>query len=139
MDIRVRLNELSLKGYCCSQIILQVGLEAQNKENPELAQAVAGLCRGLNGKLVCGCLTAGACLLSLCDPQNAAQFMINDLVEWFQEEYGELYGGINCQDILAGEPSNRYVRCPEIVAATVAKVVEMLEAYGNEFSGWSDC
>jgi hypothetical protein len=134
MDAGVRLNELSLKGYCCSQMILQMGLDAQKKENPALIQAVAGLCRGLNGGLLCGTLTAGACLLALCDPQNAAQFLINDLVAWFTEEYGALYGGIDCKDILAGEPDNRYSRCPEIVAATYAKVVELLEEYGYEFS-----
>ncbi|HBC91942.1 MAG TPA: hypothetical protein DCZ10_03310 [Pelotomaculum sp.] len=125
---------MSLKGYCCSQMILKVGLEAQNKENPDLIQAIAGLCRGPNGELVCGCLTAGVCLLSLYDPQNAAQFLTNDLVEWFKEEYGELYGGIDCKDILSGEPSNRYLRCPEIVAATVAKIVDMLEGLGYEFA-----
>ncbi|TEB04429.1 hypothetical protein Psch_04156 [Pelotomaculum schinkii] len=41
MDADVRLNELSLKGYCCSQVILQLGLEVQNKENPDLIQAVS--------------------------------------------------------------------------------------------------
>lgn len=93
MDVGNRLNELGLKGYCCSQIILQMGLDLKNKTNSDLIQAVSGLGMGLNEGLLCGSLTGGACLLSLLEPEKSKDFLINDLVNWFKKEYGELYGG----------------------------------------------
>jgi hypothetical protein len=134
MEDAVRLHELKQNGYCCSQIILQMGLEAQKKENPDLIQAVSGLCNGLQGGLLCGILSGGACLLSLLKPRDEDMSAINELAEWFQEEYGAVYGGIDCKDILAGDLLNRSVRCPDILAATYKKVKELAEAYGYEFA-----
>jgi hypothetical protein len=128
----VRLYELKQKGYCCSQIILQMGLEAQKKDNPDLIKAVSGLCNGLQSGLLCGILTGAVCLLSLGKPLDEDMSAINELVAWFRDEYGAVYGGIDCKEILAGNPINRVVRCPEILAATYKKVKELLEAYGYE-------
>ena len=58
---------LSSQGYCCSQIMVQMGLDAKQEENPELLDAVSGLCGGLHSGLFCGILTGAACLLSLFD------------------------------------------------------------------------
>jgi hypothetical protein len=128
-----RLFELRLKGYCCSQIIMIMGLEdAHRPENPDLIQAVRGLCNGVQTGMLCGILTSAACLLSLLQPETA-DILIPDIVEWFKGEFGESDGGITCKDILAGDPTKRFTRCPQILAATYDKVIELLEAYGYEF------
>ena len=53
-DESLRMMELSLEGFGCSQITLILGLEAQGKSNPELVRAISGLHGGLgfSGKIV---------------------------------------------------------------------------------------
>jgi len=123
---------LAAQGYCCSQIMLKVGLDAREEENPELLDAVAGLCGGLYSGLCCGTLTGAACLLSLYDRNRAAASMIPRLVKWFQGTYGQLYGGTNCEDILGDNPGNRAERCPKIVEETLEKCRELLAEIGHE-------
>lgn len=122
-----RMAELKQKGYCCSQIIIKMGLEDGGKEdNPELVQAVAGLCDGLHYGLVCGILSGAACLIALYEPDRR-KLLVNELVEWFIEEFEEANGGITCDDILADDELNRLLKCPKILAATYDKVLELLE------------
>lgn len=123
-----RLFELRLKGYCCSQIIMIMGLEdAHRAENPDLIQAVRGLCNGVQTGMICGILTSAACLLSLLQPEKA-DILIADITEWFKSEYGEGCGGICCSDILAGDRMKPFTLCPQILAATYDKVLEMVES-----------
>lgn len=122
-----RLVELRLRGYCCSQIIMKMGLEdACREDNPGLIQAVRGLCDGMHSNMICGILTASACLISLLQPDNA-EILINEIVEWFRDEYEKINGGITCEAILAGNPINLSIRCPRMLAATYDKVIELLE------------
>lgn len=46
MDAFDRIMELSRQGLYCAQIMVQLALDAEGKENPELVQAVRGLCGG---------------------------------------------------------------------------------------------
>ena len=120
---------LAAQGHCCSQIMIQMGLDARQDENPELVNAVAGLCGGLYSGLVCGTLTGAACLLSLYDRQ-AAKSMIPRLVEWFRTTYDASCGGINCEDIIDNNPQNRLERCPKIMIETYEKCRELLAEIG---------
>jgi C_GCAxxG_C_C family probable redox protein len=140
----LRMLELSQQGFYCSQILLTLGLENQGKENPDLIRAMNGLIGGLcfAGKL-CGALSGGACLLALYAGKGTAgeqgdpklELMIHRLVEWFEEQYGERYGGIDCDDILENNPQNRPQRCPQIVRETYAKVQELLLENGFQLEG----
>ena len=131
----LRVAELSLRGFGCSQILLIRALEALGKENPDLVRAVSGLHGGLgfSGK-VCGALAGGACVIALHagrgtgDEEEAADLvpLIQELVAWFEAEYAPRYGGIDCRDILAGDPRNATARCPEIIGAVAAKLDELL-------------
>ena len=123
---------LSAQGYCCSQIMVKLGLDAREEENPELLDAVAGLCAGLYSNLVCGILTGAACLLSLYDKQNAASTMIPKLVKWFDATYTPSCGGINCNDIVDETATNKYERCPKIMIETFEKCREILAEFGYE-------
>ncbi|UWG95687.1 C-GCAxxG-C-C family protein [Dehalobacter sp. DCM] len=125
-----RLFELRLNGYCCSQILLKMGMEdAQLEDNPELIQAMRGLCDGMQTDMVCGILTSTACLIALLQPEDA-KIIITDVVEWFKSEYEESNGDITCQAILDGNPMNRTTKCPHILAATYDKAMELMEING---------
>jgi hypothetical protein len=123
---------LSSQGYCCSQIMVKMGLDAKGDENPELLDAVAGLCGGLHSGMCCGILTGAACLLSLYDRKNAASTMIPRLVEWFKATCTESCGGINCDDIIDHNPMNKVERCPKIMVETFEKCHELLADFGHE-------
>jgi C_GCAxxG_C_C family probable redox protein len=141
-DESLRMMELSLQGFGCSQIILTLGLEAQGKTNPDLVRAISGLHGGLGftGK-VCGALSGGCCLLALYAGRGAAEEtedsrlpqMIRELIDWFENEYKPRFGGIDCAEILQGDARNQISRCPTLVAETFQKVKEILAANDIDF------
>lgn len=139
------LFKLAAQGYCCSQILVLLGLKAQGKENPDLVRAMEGLCGGLgrSGK-TCGALTGGVCLLGLYAGRGSAMeprggqlnAMVNDLVEWFEEEYNSLEcAGILDDSLDAG--TDYPVKCGKIVMDVYNKVQEILAAnnYNQQLSG----
>ena len=135
----VRMTQLHMQGFHCSQIIMIIGLEQQGKVNPELVRAMNGLAGGLGftGKN-CGSLTGGVCLLSLYGGRGDLEErenhqlneMIRELVEWFEETFAQEYGGIDCQCIMNNDPWNRLTRCPDVVVKTYLKVGEILVDHG---------
>lgn len=139
-----RMVEIAQQEFFCSQILLMMGLEAQGKTNPDLIRAMAGLIGGLGfcGKN-CGTLTGGACLLALYAGKGTDEevedsrlnSMIKELVEWFKQEQGSLYGGIDCEQIIGNDPQKRMERCPQIVYQTYEKVKNILFDHGYDISG----
>lgn len=131
----MRMMELTLQGFGCSQVLVLLALEEAGEQNPALVRAVSGLHGGLgfSGK-VCGALGGGCCVLALRGgrggPQEAEDPqlmpMIRSLVEWFEAEYGPRYGGIDCGQIVGGDLAKRLSRCTEIVSAVHAKAQELL-------------
>jgi C_GCAxxG_C_C family probable redox protein len=143
MDEVVRMLELAGQGFHCSQILLFLGLDAQGKQSPELIRAMAGLAGGVGfSGDICGALTGGACLLGLYGGRGTADeedhprlnVMINDLVEWFSQEFSECYGGIHCRDILGDDPHNQFTRCPGLVTRTYEHVNALLLDNGFDLS-----
>jgi len=142
-DDLMRMIELSQKGFFCSQILVIIALEAQGKENADLVRAMSGLLEGVGscGK-ICGALTGGACVLGLYMGKGHAgekaderlKLMINELMEWFENEYTSRYGGIECSQILLDDARNRLTRCPSIVLETLAKIKEILSQHGYSLS-----
>ncbi len=138
-----RMLELVQQGFHCSEILVFGGLDAQGKSNPDLIRAVSGLAGGLGfwGD-VCGALTGGACLLGLYAGKGTAEeetdqrlnIMVSELTEWFTGKYGEKWGGIKCHEIIADNPGNRMLRCPEIVVGVHKKVRSLLAENGFEWS-----
>jgi C_GCAxxG_C_C family probable redox protein len=142
----LRMLELYRQGFNCSQILLLLGLEARQENNPDLVRAMTGLGGGLgfSGK-TCGALTGGVCLLGLYAGRGTPEerehdrflLMVEELVQWFEEETGGAYGGINCADILGEDLANKTVtpRCGSIVSSTYARVGEILSANGIDPAG----
>ena len=115
--------ELKLKGYCCSQIIMALGLKKLGKENSDLIDSMAGLCNGIWRGDICGILSAGVCLLYLADKEEAAKHEANDLIDWFEG----MFSCIKCDDLLEGNPLNKSEKCPVMLDATFNRICEVLD------------
>ena len=112
-DIGFRIIQLAGRGYCCSQILIFLALEAQGRENPDLMRAAAGLCLGVAGSgETCGIFTGAACLLALYGAKGAdiekvdekLPLMYAELSEWFEQTVCGQFGGGSCKDIIGEEP-----------------------------------
>lgn len=128
-----RLRALLRGGTCCSVALVQMGLEHRGEENPQLLQAVSGLCGGVQGGLACGALTGAACMLNVVDPERANTVLVPELVEWFTETMTREHGGPDCSDIVHGDPLLKRSLCPGLVEAVYLKAREILAAYGHDF------
>lgn len=135
MDLFDKVMELSRYGYFCSQILAILMLETVGEENPGLVKAMGGLNGGVGfSGGCCGCMTGGACILSyftgkgedtgMDDPQHKGA--MKDFTDWFEEEMLAMYGGTDCRDITGGNPAKRVEYCPQIIAETYTKCMEIL-------------
>ena len=144
-DTPIRMMQLAAKGYYCSQIIVQLALEARGEENPSLVRAMAGPAYGCgSGRATCGALTGGCCLLALYaakgrDAESESDrlfLMLNELTDWFDQQVGARYGGRACETITGEDgPAAARQRCGGIVAETFAKAMEILMA--NDFDPYA--
>jgi C_GCAxxG_C_C family probable redox protein len=141
-----RMMELRRQGFKCSQIILALGLGARGKDNPDVVRAMTGLCGGIGfSGNICGCLTAGVCLLGLFAGRGAPEEtghekffpMVDDLLQWFNKDVAESYGGINCIDIIGEDLASRTPnpKCGQLIAATYQKVEEILNENNIKMTG----
>jgi hypothetical protein len=115
--------ELKLQGYCCSQIIMEMGLRKLDKENPDLISAMAGLCNGFWRGKTCGIYSACFCLLYLADPEGSDRFHANAFNDWFEDAFGDT----ECDNLLEHNPMNKVEKCPMMLEASFAKISELLE------------
>jgi hypothetical protein len=127
---------LNKKGYCCSQIMAILLLKSLGRNNVELVRALGGLCEGVgySGE-ICGVLSGGACLLSLCGGKGSdvevayegLPLILSELTEWFRERVADPYGSAKCDDILAHSPDKR--ACITLLVETYEKVLSLLESH----------
>ncbi|MFP5225998.1 MAG: DVU_1555 family C-GCAxxG-C-C protein [Acidobacteriota bacterium] len=140
-DDAMRVMDLAMKGYQCSQILMAIALEAQGKDNEDLLRAMAGLPAGMGCGKTCGVLTGGCCVLGLyggCGTANSAPderlaAMLTEFVDWFESEYTRRYGSIECAGILQDDMRNKIARCPGIVMESLARLKEILAEHNYDF------
>ena len=121
-SIEGHINDLRIKGYCCSQLVAIIaGLEPLDEENDALLRSLRGLCIGMYKKKACGALTGGACALSLHLQGNSLTEACRELTEWFEGRFG----GVDCKDLI-GDAAGPAMICMEIVQETCGKCLEML-------------
>lgn len=139
MDLFDRIIELGRYGYSCGQILIKLMLETAGEDNPALVRAMGGLDGGVGfSRGCCGCMTGGVCLISYMtgkgadlEYENAAhKSALGEFTQWFQDEVTADYGGINCEDIIGTDPAKRVEYCPQIMAASFEKCMEILEEKG---------
>lgn len=135
-----KISALLEQKFHCSQIMMKVGMEALELEEPNLVKAMSGLAGGLGGcGHNCGALTGGVCMLSLfagrgtpeeeADPDLAV--MVSELLAWFEERYGSP----DCGDIIQGDRDNIPRTCPQLICDCARKALEILNSYGFSTAG----
>ncbi|HEY5555951.1 DVU_1555 family C-GCAxxG-C-C protein [Acetobacterium sp.] len=140
-----RILQLSMGGYCCTQIMLKMALEDEEKENPDLIRAVNGLCNGIgNDQKTCGVIIGGIGILGLYAgkgelreyPKEGYSAMITEYMEWFEESFGntdciDLIGVTKFTDVNSDQ--SYMVKCGEHLANSYQKIQEILTEHGYEF------
>ena len=129
-----RIAELRLQGDTCGQILAKLALEAQGRDNPELARAMSGLELGMRQGFNCGALTGGCSVLGLYGGRAGKNekahphfdLMIEEFAGWFEAEMGDKFGGINCEDIINFDPARRKEHCLGVVLECWLKIKEIL-------------
>jgi len=145
MEELEELLQYGRQGYNCGQIMMIRALEMQGKENPDVVRAMTGFAGGIgwSGDL-CGVLTGAVAVLGLYAGKGSLQdqddvrlmFMIEDLIKWFKERYGETYGGIHCNEILGLNSGKIDMdRCPVMIAETLQYIKELLVKNGYDLTG----
>lgn len=123
---------LIAKGYHCSQVMMQLALDLRGEDNPILVRSLGGLGGGMFLHHNCGTLTGGACVLASYVPRTddqepgIYQEMVKELVQWFETENGS----IQCRDLVQPDRQSILAFCPNLIAKTFAKVLEILADYG---------
>ena len=139
MDLIDRIMELSRCGYFCSQILAILLLETLGEENKGLVKAMEGLNGGVGfSGGCCGCMTGGACIISYLTGKGGDtetdhpehKSAMGEFTEWFTEEMMIDHGGTDCRDITKGNPAKRVELCPQIIADTYMKCMEILSEKG---------
>lgn len=115
--------ELRMRGYCCSQILMELGLRKLGKENPDLVRSMAGLCNGMWRDKTCGILSAAICLLYVAVYGEEVSTVLDELYDWFEDAFGST----ECDALLGGNPLMKAEKCPVMLEATFKKVIDLLD------------
>lgn len=141
----MELLPLVRQGYCCSQLLLLLMLQARDEQNPDVVRAVHGLCHGIGqSDGPCGLLSGGACALGLIAgkgaddevPHPMLMPLLNDYATWFYERTNA-YGGQNCGQIAAGlgalsgtaDGKPDLALCGDLLAECWGKIMDLVQIY----------
>ena len=138
MSVYERMLQLASQGFACSQIMMQLVLDAEEKEDSDLIRTAGAFIDGMHGLgLTCGALTGGFCIIAYYagngepyeqgSPNHDA--MVKQLYDWFVEEVGTCYGGITCPDLLDQGSRAKLEVCPAVVEKTFNKALEILDQH----------
>jgi hypothetical protein len=129
---------LAARGYCCSQILMLMALEAQGLEDRLAVRSVSGLCNGMGQTGgCCGILTGGCCVLGLYMGKGAddemtldrAELLYAEFVEWFEAKVKPTRGDVTCAAILSGGKPDAKV-CGTLLAESWDRILELLVENG---------
>lgn len=138
-DNGLRMMRMAQAGYCCSQILLLLGLEDMNRENPDLVRAMAGLCKGL-GRCSgpCGVLSGGAALIGLLTGKGAdtdahhdkMPLLLDEFGQWFEEHACGQHGGITCADIVGDTCEPDQEVCGKLIHDAYDRIQDLFAEHG---------
>lgn len=114
---------LKMNGYCCSQIVMELGLNRLGIENEQLVEAMAGLCDGVKCGSICGVASAAVCLMYVADGRAAEKGLVQEYLDWFEECFGDL----RCSRLVGDDPMAKLEKCPMFIEATMSRIEELLE------------
>jgi hypothetical protein len=127
---------LAARGYCCSQILVLLALEAQGLEDALAVRAASGLCNGLGQSgACCGILTGGCCALGLylgkgSDAEftrDRADLIYAEYVDWFRSRVVPEFGDVTCDAILKGGKPDASL-CGGLISDAWDQILNLLAA-----------
>ncbi len=144
-DLAFKMFKLVNLGYCCTQIMMKMALDEEEKENGDLLRAVNGLCMGVGRtQKTCGVLTGGIAILGLYAgkgndreyPKQEYSGMVDEYREWFELEFGST----ECVDIIGVCSVTDYttnqeyrLKCGDTLKKSYQKIQEILRDHNFEF------
>lgn len=144
-DLGFQMFKLTNAGFCCSQIMVKMALDAEDLENPDLLRAINGFCMGIgNMQKTCGVLNGGIAILGLYAgkgtgteyPKQEFSGMVDEFTGWFEKEFGST----QCQDIIGVctvtdfQSNQEYrLKCGDILIKSYQKIQEILQENNFEF------
>lgn len=144
-DTAFRIYKLAAQGFCCSQIIIKMALDEEEKENIDLIKAANGLCAGIGySRKTCGAITGSICVLGLYAGKGERSqsisenfiSMIREYMEWFEDEFEST----ECSDLIGSQVISddsgniSYpVKCGDTIIKSYEKIQEILFKYEYEF------
>ena len=131
MDTKEKVMNERLKGHCCSESIMNMGLEDIGLDPGTIqlfVKSMGAFCGGLREGLACGTLCAAVAVLCIAeeDPVKAKNETCPEMMAWFKEHFGAW----NCGELLEGDDTRRMTLCPVIIEETYIKLNDMLEDMG---------
>ena len=140
-----QMFKLTNAGYCCSQIMVKMALDAEDLENVDLLRAINGFCMGVGStQKACGVLNGGIAILGLYAgkgtdteyPKQEFSGMVDEFTGWFENEFGST----QCQDIIGVctvtdfQSHQEYrLKCGDILLKSYQKIQEILQQNNFEF------
>lgn len=135
-ELDLEIWKLGQKGFCCSQIMIRLALDAQGISNPGLTAAMAGLCHGVaQRESACGVFGGGACLLAYYAAKGADReeaddrlpLMLEQYSDWFGQTATDRFGGVSCAQIVGeNEPD------PQVCGGLLAEAFQQVRAILSE-------
>ncbi len=141
------------KGYCCSQLLMQIFLQSAGEDlnkHHHLLRSMHGLCMGMGGQEgPCGLLVSGATILSLLAgrgaeeerPHPALMSMVQEYQAWF---YKHTQSSGHCHELLAAFQAEKQEKtpnigaghssCGELLAACWDEICTIAESYQLELA-----
>ena len=144
-ELGFEMFNLTNFGYCCSQIMIKMALDAEEKENEDLLRAVNGFCLGAgSAQKTCGVMTAAIAIFGLYAgkgkdaeyPKQGFSEMVDEFTDWFLVEHGsteckEIIGVCTITDFQTNQSYR--LKCGDILQKSYLKVQEILQEYDFEF------
>ena len=144
-DMAFEMFKLVNSGYCCTQIMVKMALNEEEKENEDLLRAINGLCMGIGStQKICGVLTGGVAILGLYAgkgsdseyPKQEYSSMVDEFTQWFESEFGST----ECIDIIGVCSVTDYatnqeyrLKCGDTLIKGYEKIQEILSNNNFEF------
>ncbi len=132
-DTSLRIMQLSAKGFCCSQIMMQLTLEDMGEGNVPLIRAMAGLCEGSASGDLCGVASGAACIMALYAAKGSDEetsldcypLLLSEFMDWFKENASS-WGGVHCDDIIAFHGEKKPEVCGDIMVRAREMILQIL-------------
>ena len=144
-EIGFEMFKLTNAGYCCSQIMMKMVLDVEDKENEDLLRSMSAFCLGAGSEQkTCGVLSGGIAIFGLYAgkgrdteyPKAGFSEMVDEYTEWFLAEHGS----VECKEIIGVCSITDYrtnqsyrLKCGDILQKSYRKVQEILQEHDFEF------